>query len=95
MVVEEVLGAAVERAGGEAQADRANRTNAGRHPGPPSIRAMLGRSAGYGISMDDDRRNEELEDGRPAEVREGEQPQADADKDEDIPDPSTVESVGY
>jgi len=46
--------------------------------------------------MDEEPRNPEpLEDGRPAEVRQGEKPQTEEDKQEDIPDPSTVESVGY
>ena len=35
------------------------------------------------------------EDGRPAEVREGREPEPDADPEEDIPDRSTIESVGY
>jgi hypothetical protein len=51
---------------------------------------------GYGLPMDDQHRKDEpLEDGRPAEVREGQKPQTDREKEEDIPDPSTVESVGY
>ena len=33
--------------------------------------------------------------GCPAEVREGEEPKPDDKPEEDIPDPSTVESVGY
>lgn len=37
---------------------------------------------------------EEAGDGRPAEVREGEEPEKDSPE-EDIPDPSTVENVGY
>ncbi|HEV7865400.1 MAG TPA: hypothetical protein VGR20_22070 [Acidimicrobiia bacterium] len=37
----------------------------------------------------------ELEDGRPVEVRDGEQPQSAEELEEDIPDPSTVENVGY
>jgi hypothetical protein len=37
----------------------------------------------------------ELQDGRPVEVREGEQPQSTEDCEEDIPDASTVENVGY
>jgi hypothetical protein len=37
---------------------------------------------------------EETGDGRPAEVREGEEPEKD-NPEEDIPDPSTVENVGY
>ena len=48
--------------------------------------------------MDDQHRKpkpEPIEDGRPAEIREGQEPQAEPDKEEDIPDPSTVESVGY
>ena len=57
---------------------------------------MFAHRSGYGLRMDDqDRKPEPLEDGRPAEVREGQEPQADKEKDEDIPDPSTVESVGY
>jgi hypothetical protein len=38
---------------------------------------------------------EESGDGRPVEVREGEEPQPKDEAKEDIPDPSTVESVGY
>jgi hypothetical protein len=57
---------------------------------------MFGLRCGYGLRMDDQRRDPEpLEDGRPAEVREGQQPQTQTEKEEDIPDPSTVESVGY
>jgi hypothetical protein len=37
----------------------------------------------------------ELQDGRPVEVRDGEQPQSTEDCEEDIPDASTVENVGY
>jgi hypothetical protein len=36
-----------------------------------------------------------IEDGRPAEIREGQEPQPADEAEEDIPDPSTVESVGY
>jgi hypothetical protein len=43
----------------------------------------------------DERKIEESGDGRPAEVREGQDPEADEKAEEDIPDPSTVESVGY
>jgi hypothetical protein len=45
----------------------------------------------------DNEKNErtELQDGRPAEVREGEEPQSTEDCEEDIPDASTVENVGY
>jgi hypothetical protein len=39
--------------------------------------------------------NPEIEDGRPAEVREGETPQAPEEREEDVQDDSTVESVGY
>jgi hypothetical protein len=35
------------------------------------------------------------EDGRPAEVREGRAPEADDSVEEDIPDESTIENVGY
>ena len=46
--------------------------------------------------MDEDKRkNEPLEDGRPADVREGEEPQSAEEAEEDIPDSSTIESVGY
>jgi hypothetical protein len=38
---------------------------------------------------------EESGDGRPAEVREGQEPQPKDEAEEDIPDPSTVENVGY
>jgi hypothetical protein len=37
----------------------------------------------------------EVRDGRPAEIREGRETQAPEEAEEDIPDPSTVESVGY
>ena len=36
-----------------------------------------------------------IEDGRPAEVREGGSPQSPQERDEDVQDESTVESVGY
>jgi hypothetical protein len=47
--------------------------------------------------MEDEKKQEssELRDGRPVEVREGRTPQSSEEKEEDIPDPSTVESVGY
>jgi hypothetical protein len=35
------------------------------------------------------------EDGRPAEVREGLEPQSDDEAQEDIPDKGTIENVGY
>ena len=38
---------------------------------------------------------EESGDGRPAEVREGKEPDPKDNPEEDIPDPSTVENVGY
>lgn len=45
---------------------------------------------------DEEREHRELEeDGRPVEVREGETPQSDEDKEEDIPDEGTIEGVGY
>jgi len=44
---------------------------------------------------DDKRGTAELQDGRPAEVREGREPQSSEERDEDIADASTVESVGY
>jgi hypothetical protein len=37
----------------------------------------------------------ELQDGRPVEVREGQKPQSTEESEEDIPDASTVKSVGY
>ena len=37
----------------------------------------------------------EIEDGRPAEVRDGETPQSSEERDEDVQDDSTVKSVGY
>jgi hypothetical protein len=43
----------------------------------------------------DERKIDESGDGRPAEVREGRDPQPADEAEEDIPDPSTVESVGY
>ncbi len=36
-----------------------------------------------------------LEDGRPAEVREGREPQSEDEAQEDIPDQETIENVGY
>ena len=47
--------------------------------------------------MDDDDKQKTgaVPDGRPAEVREGQEPQTKEETEEDIPDPSTVESVGY
>ena len=42
-----------------------------------------------------DRKIEESGDGRPVEVREGEEPQTKDEAEEDIPDPSTVDNVGY
>jgi len=45
--------------------------------------------------MGDQRKSEPIEDGRPVEIREGQTPQTEHDKEEDIPDESTVESVGY
>ena len=47
------------------------------------------------MSDDKDKTEDALEDGRPAEVREGQEPQPREKAEEDIPDPSTVESVGY
>jgi hypothetical protein len=38
---------------------------------------------------------EESGDGRPVEIREGQEPQPPDEAEEDIPDPSTVENVGY
>jgi hypothetical protein len=35
------------------------------------------------------------EDGRPAEVRDGEEPASDDSVEEDIPDESTIDNVGY
>lgn len=35
------------------------------------------------------------EDGRPAEVREGDQPQSEDEAQDDIPDRDTIENVGY
>jgi hypothetical protein len=43
----------------------------------------------------DERKIEESGDGRPVEVREGQEPQPSDEAEEDIPDPSTVENVGY
>ena len=43
----------------------------------------------------DDEKIEESGDGRPAEVREGQEPQSKDEAEEDIPDPETVENVGY
>ncbi len=36
-----------------------------------------------------------IEDGRPAEVREGVEPQSDEEAQEDIADEETIENVGY
>ena len=43
----------------------------------------------------DEEKIEESGDGRPAEVREGQKPQPKDEAEEDIPDPSTVDNVGY
>jgi hypothetical protein len=43
----------------------------------------------------EDPKIEESGDGRPAEAREGTEPQTRDEAEEDIPDPSTVENVGY
>jgi hypothetical protein len=45
--------------------------------------------------MDDERKMDQSEDGRPAEVRQGLDPQPEDEAEEDIPDASTVDSVGY
>ena len=45
--------------------------------------------------MGRDDKIEEAGDGRPAEVREGKEPDTKESPEEDIPDPSTVENVGY
>jgi hypothetical protein len=44
---------------------------------------------------DQEQEGPESQDGRPVEVREGREPQSREEKEEDTPDPSTVESVGY
>jgi len=43
----------------------------------------------------DERKIEKSGDGRPVERRDGQEPKPDDKAEEDIPDPSTVESVGY
>ena len=44
--------------------------------------------------MDDEKHNSDVsEDGRPVEAREGQDPQP--DDEEDIPHPSTIDSIGY
>jgi hypothetical protein len=43
----------------------------------------------------DERKIEKSGDGRPVERREGREPKSDEKAEEDIPDPSTIESVGY
>jgi hypothetical protein len=43
----------------------------------------------------DEEKIEESDDGRPVEAREGQEPQPEQDAEEDIPDPSTVDNVGY
>ncbi|MDQ1491692.1 MAG: hypothetical protein QOJ23_4206 [Actinomycetota bacterium] len=46
--------------------------------------------------MESDKRGpSDLQDGRPVGVRDGEQPQSAEDCEDDIPDASTVENVGY
>lgn len=40
-------------------------------------------------------KTEPPEDGRPAEIRRGREPQPEEEAQEDIPDTSTVESIGY
>jgi hypothetical protein len=42
-----------------------------------------------------ERKIEESDDGRPVEVRKGEDPQPKDEAEEDIPDRSTVDHVGY
>jgi hypothetical protein len=54
------------------------------------------RAAGMTGAMGDRQRDfTPIEDGRPAEVREGLEPQSDDEAQEDIPDKDTVENVGY
>ena len=54
------------------------------------------RCGGYGMAMERDKRKiEKSGDGRPVEEREGQEPKADDKAEEDIPDPSTVENIGY
>lgn len=44
---------------------------------------------------DKERDTTAIEDGRPAEVREGLEPQSDDEAQEDIADKETIENVGY
>ena len=42
-----------------------------------------------------ERENPKLEDGRPVEERDGRTPQPKEEKEKDMPDASTVKSIGY
>lgn len=51
---------------------------------------------GYDSGMEANERDiTPTEDGRPAEVREGREPQSAEEAQEDIPDEDTIENVGY
>ena len=57
---------------------------------------MVYTGRGYDSRMGDKQREiTPTEDGRPAEVREGREPQADDEAKDDIPDRETIENVGY
>ena len=47
------------------------------------------------MQEDPEHENPELEDGRPAEVRDGAAPQSPEEREEDVQDAGTVESIGY
>ena len=57
---------------------------------------MVCTGSGYDRRMGDKQREiTPTEDGRPAEVREGDEPQYDDEAQDDIPDRETIENVGY
>ena len=57
---------------------------------------MVCTGSGYDRRMGDKQREiTPTEDGRPAEVREGAEPQPDDEAQDDIPDRETIENVGY
>ena len=61
-------------------------------------RNRLSGSHAKATQRDNDRdrdTSEALRDGRPVEVRDGDEPPSDVDANDDIPDPDTVRSIGY
>jgi hypothetical protein len=59
-------------------------------------RRMVCTGSGYDRRMGDKQRDiTPTEDGRPAEVREGDETQSDDEAQDDIPDRETIENVGY